>query len=218
MRSGRSSAWIQLILSMVLLTGISGCALGVMAGKMFFGDPKQTCVFRQVTDVDLTKGEHKLLMVCSTPHSLQSQYPTLQIDLVDRISLALESRSINIISGDEVAAWYDDHGSWGNYDELAKEFDADYLALVNIKFFTERVENSETLLQGTCSGEVSIFEVKSTGLADKAIHPFNIMYPTTHPIPRDLKSEDLFQEAFKERIAVQLSQFFYDHRASETVH
>ncbi|MCA9060740.1 MAG: hypothetical protein KDA85_19645, partial [Planctomycetaceae bacterium] len=168
----------RLLLVMALVSVIPGCALGVMAGKMFFGDPRQQCVFHQATGVDLTKGEKKLLMICSTPHSLQSQYPTLQVDLIDRISLTLESRNINIISGDEVAAWYDDHGSWGDYLELTREFDADYLALVDVKSFSERVPNSETLLQGTCTGTVTIFQVKDSGMADMAIHPFDIMYPT----------------------------------------
>ena len=53
------------VVTLVVAVGsLSGCSLFVMAGKMFFGDPKVPSMFSAQTGVDLTEGEHELLVIC----------------------------------------------------------------------------------------------------------------------------------------------------------
>ena len=47
--------------------GLAGCSMFVLAGKMFFGDPKQTSAFHEGTGVDLTEGKKKVVVLCSAP-------------------------------------------------------------------------------------------------------------------------------------------------------
>ena len=199
----------------------SGCSLGVMAGKLLMGDPKQTAPFRAATRTDLTKGKDSLLIICSAPHGILAHFPSIQIDIVERMTLLLETRGVKVISADQVATWFDDHGEWGDFSQLARSFDADYIMNVEIRKFSHRVPDSETLMQGQSEGRVTVSkaEGKSTTLVRQVFdRNFTLTFPTSYPVPRENRSEQIFLEGFLDRLAIHLSQFMYDHRASETVH
>ena len=211
---------LQLVIALCLLMFVPGCSLGIMAGKMFFGDPKMKSQFRGATGVDLTKGEESLLIVCTAPHGILARHPSIQIDIVDRMTRHLDTRKIKVISSDDVATWFDDHGEWGDFSELADEFDADFIMHIEIEGFSCEVEDSPNLLQGKTSGKVTVMEAKGKDTKSTNVsfdRTFDVTYPA-YPVPRENKSEQLFTESFLDRAAMSLSQFLYDHRASETVH
>ena len=209
---------LVLVASMVL----PGCSLGVMAGKLFFDDPKMKSVFRKNTGTDLTKGEKTILIACSTSHQILSKYPGIRIDIVDKMSRILETRNVRIVPPDDVATWFDDHGEWGDFTELADEFDADYVMHIDLKSFAVVVPDSPNLLQGKTEGRVSMKEIKMAEKnkdkkkASVAVErSFSVMFPTTYPVPRESRSEEMFTENFLDRISAQLARMLYDHRPSE---
>ena len=209
---------LVLAASMVL----PGCSLGVMAGKLFFDDPKMKSVFRKSTGTDLTKGEKTILIACSTSHQMLSKYPGIRIDIVDKMSRILDTHHVKVIPADDVATWFDDHGEWGDFTELADEFDADYVMHIDLKSFAVVVPDSPNLLQGKAEGRVSMMEIKMGGKdkdkkkASVAVErSFSVMFPTTYPVPRESRSEEMFTENFLDRISSQLARMLYDHRPSE---
>lgn len=209
---------LVLVASMVL----PGCSLGVMAGKLFFDDPKMKSVFRKNTGTDLTKGEKTILIACSTSHQILSKYPGIRIDIVDKMSRILETRNVRIVPPDDVATWFDDHGEWGDFTELADEFDADYVMHIDLKSFAVVVPDSPNLLQGKTEGRVSMMEIKMAEKnkdkkkASVAVErSFSVMFPSTYPVPRESRSEEMFTENFLDRISAQLARMLYDHRPSE---
>lgn len=208
------------IVCALLASILPGCSLGVMAGKMFFGDPKVKSHFRAATGVDLTKGEKSLLIVCQAPHGILNKYPSMQLDVVDRMTRHLETRHVNVVPSDDVANWVDDHGDWGDFSELADEFNADYVMLIEIESFICSVPDSPNLLQGKTSGKVTVLESdqdKSQDLIQAFERTFSIEFPG-YPVPRESKSESLFTEGFLDEVAIHLCHYLYDHRVSETVH
>jgi hypothetical protein len=208
------------VICILSLTVLPGCSLGVMAGKMFFGDPKVKSQFRGATGVDLTKGEKSLLIVCSAPHGILAKYPSIQIDIVDRMTRHLDTRKVKVISSDDVATWFDDRGEWGDFSELADEFDADFIMHIQIEKFSCSVPDSPNLLQGKTDGKVTVMEASASDSRQTAVafeRTFDVTFPA-YPVPRENKSEQLFTEGFLDRTSISLTQFLYDHRASETVH
>ena len=134
----------------------------------------------------------------------------------------LDTRKVKVISSDDVARWFDDHGEWGDFTELADEFDADYVMHIDLKSFAVVVPDSPNLLQGKTEGRVTMMEVKMMGKdKDKkktsvaVERSFNVMFPTTYPVPRESRSEEMFTENFLDRISAQLARMLYDHRPSE---
>lgn len=203
---------------------LPGCSLGVMAGKLFFDDPKMKSVFRKNTGTDLTKGEKSILIACSTSHQILSKYPGVRIDIVDKMSRILDTHHVKVVPADDVATWFDDHGEWGDFTELADEFDADYVMHIDLKSFAVVVPDSPNLLQGKAEGRVSMMEIKTVGKdkdkkkASVAVErSFSVMFPTTYPVPRESRSEEMFTENFLDSISKQLARMLYDHRPSEVV-
>lgn len=211
--------WLLLPCLLLVLLPIPGCALGVMAGKMFFGDPKLTAEFRAASGIDLTDGDHRVLIICNAPHGIRSRFPSLEIDVVDRMTRNLETRGISLISSDDVAAWYDDQGEWGDFSALAEHFDADFVINVELREFTYQVPDSPNLLQGTAEGRITAWRTdESTRRSARTAfdRTFKLIYPRTYPVTRENRSDDIFLQGFMDELALYLAQFLYDHRASES--
>ncbi len=196
---------------------LPGCSLFVIAGKMFFGDPKQKSQFRRSTGIDLTKGEKSLLIACSAPHGVLNRFPSIQIDLVDRMSHLLKTRGVKVISSDQVATWLDDHGDWGDFGELSDHFKADYVVHVNITQFEVDLPNSSNLQQGKMSCRVEIMDCKKGDSPSVVFdNTYDMNYPK-FPVQTESKSERIFLESFMKNVSVSLAQLLYDHRTSEVI-
>ena len=92
----------------------------------------------------------------------------------------------------------------------------------DLNSFAVVVPDSPNLLQGKTAGRVTMMEVKMIGKdKDKkktsvaVERSFNVMFPTTYPVPRESRSEEMFTENFLDRISAQLARMLYDHRPSE---
>lgn len=201
-----------------------GCSLFTMAGKMFFGDPKLPAAFRQSTKVDLADGEKTVLIIASTPESMKSKIPGVDVEIVDRVSRALRSKGVKVHPSKEVLNWYDDRGSrWGSPSEVAAAFEADYIIEIEVERFSHREDQSPDLLRGKASGSVRAYEVRRSGDGPpQALSVFarelDTTYPMHAPKPAHLVSDRIFMEEFLGRVCLQIAQNFYDHGTGETVH
>jgi len=196
---------------------MSGCSLLLMGQKMIFGDPLLTAEFTSFTHVDLTKGKHRLLIVCSTPAVVDSDMSTLTIDLIDGVTRQLKREGVLVIEPDKVADWLDEHGGLpSDPNELARDFDADYIAWIDINEFRCREENSAGLLRGKALGMVRVFRVAKLDEERMASavysKEFSTVYPPHTPISDVTHSEEIFRREFTHRVSDQISHKFYDHR------
>ena len=149
---------------------------------------------------------------------------------MDRVSRNMEAQNVKVVSSGDVASWYDDHGEWGDFSELAAEFDADYVMHIDVRHFDHRVPESEGLMQGKAEGHISVHEVTSeknqaSENSDFAIpvtlafdRDFSLLFPSSYPVPRETRSEDLFVQSFLDRLALHVSQHMYDYKMSESIH
>lgn len=215
---------VPLLLAVSIISTCTGCSLFVMAGKAVFGDPKIPSQLKVATGRDICDGEDAILIICSAPHRLLANFQSLQIDIVDRVSRNLESHNVQVVPSGDVAAWYDDHGEWGDYSELAAEFGARYVLHIEVREFNYRVPESENLMQGKAEGRLLVHEVYEDGNVSEIPvslvfdRNFSLKFPTSYPVPREKRSEDMFLQGFLDRLALHLSQHLYDYRASESIH
>ena len=212
---------LLLLIAAALLPGLCGCRFFVAVGKMVMGDPQSTSLFEQTTGTNLSKSGERLLIICTAPHNILVEFPSVQLELLDRISRNLERRDIQVVSSDDVASWYDDHGEWGDYSELAKHFDARYVMHLQLRTFSYLEPESTNLLRGRSEGTVRVYEIDSDNSAPvhKAFErTLRVQFPEIHPVPRESRSDDMFVENLLNRVALQTSQFFHDHRLSDTIY
>lgn len=196
----------------------SGCSLFVMGQRMLTGDPMSKSEFKMFTKVDLTKGKHKLLVICSTRDSIDADVSTLKFDLVDGIIRQLRRDGVDVVNPDAVTNWMDDHGGPPrDPSDLARDFeDVDYIAWIDVDRFTFKEDNSETLLRGRSQGMVRVYQVTETDGARMASSVFNkeftSVYPQHQPISEVNRSEEIFRRDFVRRVCDQLVHKFVDYR------
>jgi hypothetical protein len=76
-------------------------------------------------------------------------------------------------------------------------------------------------MQGSAEGRVNIYRAgRSKGESVREVFEksFLLTFPTSYPVPRENRSEQIFVEGFLDRLSLHLAQHMYDHKLSETVH
>ncbi|WP_417393047.1 hypothetical protein [Gimesia sp.] len=214
--------YCAVVLLLLVSISLSGCSLFVMAGKMFFGDPLLTCEFTRQTKIDLIEEQKKVLVVCSTPESIRSDYPSLNYDLLEQVTYRLRRENIKVMDTGEVATWLDDNGGvWNDVDELAENFEVDYIIHVDIDEFDYREPNSPNLLRGKAYGHISAYEVNSIDGIKRALEIFNVEYtseyPSHLPVSIEQESEAVFKKKYLDRIADQIGRFFYNYHSGDPI-
>lgn len=204
------------IIAVMLPGTLGGCSLFVMAGKMLIGDPKVESPFSAQTGVDLTKGKHELLVICNTPSLMKSELPTFEHDLTRQILWNLKQQGIKITSADKVAHWLDDNGGEiDNLGDIARDFDADFIATVKVREASFTEENSNDLFRGRANGSISVYEVKKVDSHKDVLQVFSGEFRTEHPklnpVPRTSMSERVFQKQFVDHLAANVARRFYDY-------
>lgn len=223
------------LLVMLLLLN-SGCSLFVMAGKALLGDPKVTAPFTAATGQKLTEIDESIVIICDAPHQVTDGFPSVQIDILDRVARDLETQGINVVPSGDVASWYDDHGEWGDYSELAEEFNAGYVLHINMRSIDHRVPESENLMRGNAEGHLSVYKINRpkkasllTGMKEEGYErtlpvtsvfdrDFKVQFPSSYPVPREARSEEQFVQSFLDRVGLHLSQHLYDYKMSDSIH
>lgn len=217
----RRQVQILLLFAAVLLPGLCGCRFMVAVGKMVMGDPKSPSAFEQFTGTRLSESDERLLIICTAPHRILVEFPSVQLDLSDRISRNLKNRDIEVVSSDDVAAWFDDHGEWGDYSELARHFDARYVMHLKLRTFSYLEPESTNLLRGRSEGTVKVYEARHDDpIPVRKVYErdLRVKFPEIYPVPRESRSDEMFVENLLNRVALQTSQLFYDHRLTDTIH
>jgi len=217
---------VRIFSLLVILISLTGCSLGVMAGKMLIGDPMVGDDFKSKTGKSLTEKGCKVAILCSTPESVKDQFASLQVELLRDVSRKMSIHKIDVVKPHLVASWIDDNG--GKTDDLgslAQEVDADYIVDINVEQFSYIEENSPNLYRGRCNGAVTVFafaQEKGEGESSKKRsgsprqvyqNTFKSVHPVHQPIPADQTSELIFRKKFMDRVGDEISRLFYKHRA-----
>lgn len=219
--SFNSAAWLRnalLLLAAVLIPISSGgCSLFVMTGKMLFGDPKVAAAFKTQTGVDLTDGEKSLLVVCRSPHLILNEAPTFEYDLTDGLLRRLKQQGVDVVSPDKVSRWLDDNGGeFDDVNDLARDFDADFIAVVDVQNVCFYEENSRDMLRGHAQGTIRVHETTMVGGERTAYEAFRSGFSMDHPRFRPVSihemSEHAFQRQFTDTLTRQIARQFHDYQ------
>lgn len=193
-----------------------------MAGKMLTGDPLVTAQFKVMTGTDLTRGKHRVVVVCSVPAAVTEELSSLNVDLIDGVTRRMKLAGIDVVKADQVAQWIDDNGGVvSDPNAMARAFDVDYVAWIDLQAFSLREDvaresDQSHLLRGRVQGFIRAYKVEEVGDDRVALTAFNREFTTTYPPHQPVseigRSALLFQKEFIDRVCDQLAETFYDHR------
>ena len=216
-RGGTPTSLLSLALCALAL---GGCSLGVMAGKMFKGEPLRQAEFLSMTGTDLGKGKHRIAIVCSTPSSVESDLSSLNLDLIDGVTRRLKVHGVDVVDPDQVAKWIDDNGGVvTDPAAMANAFDTEFIAWIDIDSFSLKEDETSKLLRGRTNGFVRVYQVQEVGNSKVALSAFNSeftsIFPSHQPISDLSRSKLSFQKEYIDRLCSELAIKFYDHRPGE---
>ena len=206
----------------LLAAALPGCSLAVMGGKMLFGDPTNPPVFTEATDVDLTEGEHRVLILASSPESVKAVFPEVDQELMRRVGRELRAEGVDVVGSDEVLDWVEERGGvWGESQLgiIAEKFEVDYILTVELDYFTWHEENSPDLLRGRSGGTIRAYAADGEMTADVVLTGgYESVYPPHSPKTAGSITDRLFREQFLDRLCHQTAQRFVPHRPADTIY
>ncbi|MCA8998726.1 MAG: hypothetical protein KDA80_17125 [Planctomycetaceae bacterium] len=216
------SLWIVFCLWSAVCLPHQGCINAlVMAGKVMLGDPMQTSAFEMATGINLKKDEKTVLVHCTSPSLLTDEFGSLNGDIQVELLRRMKRQGINTLSPDKVSEVLDHYGGTFDPKLLVRELDepVDYIMHIQLETFSYESPESPDLYHGNASGTVTGYEVRGEG-DDKHVvqvfdQSFTVVYPTTHPVPRDRTPEKVFFRRFVDRVTDTLGTSFYDVRTAE---
>jgi len=206
-------------LSLVPTTGCSKLLLG--GGKILFGDPKITAEFTKLTLEDLTKGNKTVLVVCSTPESVDLESSTLKGDLIDGVTRRMKLNGVKTINPERVITWLEDHAARSaDFAQIAKDFDTDYIAMIEVQTFSLQEPNTPKMLRGSTSGFIRVARIEEV---DGKRYPimvytrdFSLTYPQHQPLSENGRSAVVFHKQYVSELCDLLAERFYNHRPGKS--
>lgn len=214
------ASWMMVVI--LATSSLCGCSLFVMAGKSLFGDPIVESPFSKAANVDLSKGMHEVLIVASTPETIKTEFPATTVDLIENVSRNLRISGVKVVNPNKVATWLDDNGGyWDDINQLANDFDVQYIIHLEIESLSLQEPNSPDMYQGHVSGTVYGYEVRE-GRREKAAHrifhkAFDRKYPDGYPQLADRLSRDSFHRDLMDHVSTILSQMISNCRTSDRI-
>lgn len=204
----------------ILLT--SGCRFSVGMLRSVLGDTMVPSAFQMRTTVDLSRGEKRLLVLCSATHTVTSDEASLPIDVLTGVATRLRQQGIEVVDPDDVANWIDTHGAWDDLEGLASEFEADYIAVIHIASLNYSEPNSSSLYRASAKGDFRVYEVVDAGTDDAFVTPrydapINETYPKSHPISADQTSESMFRKQAMQYLTDGFARHFHSYHERETI-
>ena len=228
------------VAGLLMTVSLSGCSLGVMIGRVIFGDPLIVCEFQQYTGIKLPKSEKRVLILCTAPHTVRSNVSSIDVELLDGVARRLKVKKVDVVDPDRVATWLDDHGGMVDeeeFPELAKEMKANYIIHIELDEFDYKEENSPNLLRGRTTANLFAYEVHKLSTQQDAENQqaksesendlshyqvqqiftkeFVSVYPISHPKSLDQMSEKTFLKQYVDVLSLQLARVFHSYRNSD---
>ena len=199
----------------VLVLTTPGCSLGVMAGKMLFGNPRLSSEFSMATGVDLVDSKQTVVVIARVPSYLSGDLATLEPDLITGVTDQLRRESIEVTSSEEVIDWIDERGSSDSVAAAAEKFGTDYVIRIDLARFENLEQKSSWLHRGRSVGTISAHKIET--IDGKKVpwmvfeRGFDERHPRRQPVPVGEVSRTVFARRHLDQLTADIARKFHAH-------
>ncbi len=207
-------------LCMVILISMAGCRFSVGMIRALVGDTKMPSNFEARLGADLTDGNERLLIVCTAGAGLLDESASLPVDILSKLAAQLKMRGIDVVDPDAVATWMDDNGTLDDFQGLADEFEADFVAVIHLQSLTHKEPGSIDLLRARATGSVAVYKANHDDggrIVQQYETPINETYPPATPISYHTTSEGMFKKQTLDYLCEVLARQFHAYHPRETI-
>lgn len=221
--TGRAQSACQAALLVWLTAVCPGCInIFAMTAKVFMGDPKIVSTFERRTNLKLQDGSRKLAIVIDAPYGAYQDDDSIDRDIQERLEQRLRREGIRVINDAEVERALERSGGTFSAAAIAKVTEVDVIAHIRIETLSQRENGDPNLYRGQAQGLVTCYEVRgerdTPGRHVVQIYeePFQVGYPSVHPVPTDQTPIRNLRRGFINRLAEEIGRQFYDVTTSDT--
>jgi len=220
-----SSRWWLAALVLAALACGAGCDVLTMPyfllQRWMGQDSKQPPELLRVASEDKDK-EVKVVILAYAGLESRPELITADRDLTTMLTQHLQRRfkeakeKVTIVSPGEVQRFKDTHPNWYmDLQETGKRFDADYLIYLQLESLSlYEVGSHNTLYHGRAEIEVSALDLHKPDQAP-ARKSYQVEFPQGRPVVADDSNPRMFQQAFLDHIAKDISRYFASYDFEE---
>lgn len=209
---------VPLLAVFAILPG--GCAIGYLAGGMAASAERAGSTEYEAEYSRLDGNSYAV--VAWADRSVQSQYPALVPNLIQRmdIRLAENTNATGHIPGDEVTQYLANHPQWVAWprSRLAEELDVDRIVLIEINEFRTNEPGNEYLWDGLAWATVSVVERSTAGSDAEAFRKeVRVKFPDDRGYGPSEISRDGVASTLLKRMIDRASWLFYTHEEPNAI-
>jgi hypothetical protein len=212
---GRLRARIACLLLAALPLGACGCSPVLGAIVLMKG-------FKTIPPEFVgMKGDH-VVIVCTAEFPVKLEFPKIDTDLARYMGERFRSEHIKAVRHGEIAEWLDTHPEqldaltdYRTIEEIGKQFEADYVLVVNLKEMSLYEQGYQTLYQARALASLEVYDLEQGERVWSTEHQST--YPIGHPIPVNEVPESIFQVQFVKHLSQELGRYFYAHEPGDDI-
>ena len=202
---------IPLAFAVVCLVALPGCTM--LATGLWIMNPND----RDALYNGLKKS--RVAVVCRPHTALALQHYGADRDLAAAVARKLQEhvKDIECVDAEDILDWRDAN-QLDSLAEFGRAMQADTVVAIDLSDF--KLYQGKSMLQGTASAEVTVFNVPKDQTVYNA-EPLEVVYPPENGVPFDLASQKNAENRFRKRfinvLADQISRNFYAYDSREAL-
>lgn len=223
----QSSGWLRrlshLLLTIALVTSVSGCKYLVMAGYFLGGPPSIDPEFDKKTGKSLTDYGVVVAVVCFADNDLKYNHDSIDMYVEAGIAAHLAQHKIVTIDPVRVRDWLRQNPDWDRPQEIGASLtDGDpedpkhptHIIHVDLLDYGLYEENSANLYRGRAEASITVYEMDPSGNGE-ATQVFNeelrSQYPRLTAIGTDTVTYSSFRGNYLRRLTDEIGRLFYEY-------
>ncbi|MBN1764546.1 MAG: hypothetical protein JW860_04750 [Sedimentisphaerales bacterium] len=206
---------ISFVISLILLTGATGCNLLEWPVYVLFGQKTEKV---QAEYEGLAGGRPAAIIIATEP-GVDFDYPEARTNIALALAAAIKShvKDITFVDQQDVERFQMENLNWATLPmtDIAQKFSATRLIYLDLYQFTMQEENSLHLLRGNIRAALWIYEADGVSPNRPAYSTeITVLYPEHAPIPASqAAAQDVENKSIAE-FAQKTALKFYDHKVA----
>ncbi|MDB5387463.1 MAG: hypothetical protein JWM11_3109 [Planctomycetaceae bacterium] len=210
--------WKRILPAAILCLFMTGCAQVVMLGYLIGGPPSIEPDFDKKTNISLSEKGRKVLVMCYAPKEVKWDFDSVDKELGVHVTHRLNQNQIKVMDPEAVNSWLDTHADWDQPEEIGRDFEVDFVVVIEIRKFGLYEQGSKDLFRGNSEISLSVFEMEKNGEGNE-IYDKEVVskFPIHQPVQTSETSYYDFKQLYLSRLSDEIGRHFYDHYAGDDI-
>jgi hypothetical protein len=209
---------MRILPAVILCLLMTSCNQVVLLGYLIGGPPSIEPDFDKTTNKSLDKKGTKVLVMCYAPKEVKWDFDSVDKELGVHVTHRLNQNHVKVMDPDAVNGWLDNHADWDKPEEIGRDFEVDFVVVIEIRKFGLYEQGSNNLFRGNSEIDLSVFEMEKDGEGNEIYSKAIVSkFPIHQPVLTSETSYYDFKQLYLSRLSDEIGRHFYDHYAGDDI-